>query len=59
MEHGKKKREMYGYGGSMKKKKMMGGGRVQYAHGGKAHKSIQDMEKACKQMAGSNYHDEG
>ena len=50
---------MYAYGGSMEKKKMMGGGRVKYGHGGKAHKSIQDMERACKKMAGSNYHDEG
>ena len=61
----KDKRKMYAYGGGMmEKKKMMGGGRVQYAHGGShggksSHKSIQDMERACKKMAGSNYHDEG
>ena len=41
------------YGGMSNKKRMS------YAHGGKAHKSVQDMERACKKMAGSNYHDEG
>lgn len=53
---------MYKHGGKHKdERKMYGGGgmRVQYKHGGKAHKSIQDMERACKKMAGSNYHDEG
>ena len=56
-----KKRKMYKHGGKHKdERKMYGGGmRVQYKHGGKAHKSIQDMERACKKMAGSNYHDEG
>ena len=48
---------MYSYGG-MEQKKMMHGGRVNYVHGGKAHKSVQDMERACKKTAGSNYHDE-
>jgi len=42
----KEKREMY-YGGGMKQRKP-------YVHGGKAHKSIQDMEKACNKMVGYN-----
>ena len=40
------------YGGMSKKKKMMGGGRVNYKHGGYA--SVQDMEKKCSSMAGMN-----
>jgi hypothetical protein len=40
------------YGGMAKKKKMMGGGRVNYKHGGYA--SVQEMEKKCSSMAGMN-----
>ena len=60
----KKSKKLVRRGDDKPVKKMMGGGRVQYAHGGShggksSHKSIQDMERACKKMAGSNYHDEG
>lgn len=55
MYYGDKKRDKKMYGGMSQKKKMMSGGRAQYAHGGKAgYSSIGDMEKACNSRVGMN-----